>query len=136
MFLYDNVGFLHRFIAFFLMANTLLGILWQPLVYADFKLRQEYIAEVLCIKKEAPIPVCYGSCVLTDRLKQVDLPQESNRPPTPQNRLLEINFFKNNHEINMPTPISVSDVGFQAIAGNNTLSKGFALDVFNPPQLV
>lgn len=125
---------LNRSVALFLVANTLLGVLWQPLVYADFKLRQEYIAEVLCIEKEKSITVCYGNCVLTQRLRQVENSQEQNRSQTSQNRLLEITFFKIKGEVEMPVFNSSALMAPTHFEYRFQLSKGHTLDVFNPPQ--
>jgi hypothetical protein len=37
-----------------------------------FQLNQDYIAEVFCINKEKPIPMCYGKCFLEKNLDLAD----------------------------------------------------------------
>ncbi|TRX58816.1 hypothetical protein FNH22_13155 [Fulvivirga sp. M361] len=60
-----------------LMTNALL----VPFIYLDFNLRKDFIARVLCRKKEEPITVCGGSCYLKEQLRKVTEPQgtETNR---------------------------------------------------------
>lgn len=41
-------------------------------VITYFNLNRQYIAEVLCINKEEPIPVCQGSCFLKKNLDLAD----------------------------------------------------------------
>lgn len=126
--------FFQRSLAVFLMANTLLGILWQPLVYADFKLRQEYIAKVLCIEKDEPLTVCHGHCVLTARLQEVELPREQDRPQESQSRLLEITFFQSKSSFDIPACGVLPVLVQHSFEYSRAISKGFALDVFNPPK--
>ena len=118
-----------------LVLNTLIGILWQPLVYVDFKLRQDYIAKVLCIKKDEPITVCGGSCVLDDRLMRMDSPVNQNSQPIHQNRILEINFYLEESGINIPQSYAVELVKNSTLQQVLSICRGYALDVFNPPRV-
>ena len=126
--------FLRQTISVILILNTLIGILWQPLVYVDFKLRQDYIAEVLCIEKDEPIAVCKGNCVLTSRLAKLDPPKQQNRRPLTENRLLEINFYLVKEDIKAPSDSYKTLKTFYSESQSLSLCNGFALDTFNPPK--
>ncbi|MCB0642942.1 MAG: hypothetical protein KDC44_14940, partial [Phaeodactylibacter sp.] len=54
------------FLAFILLTPSLLKIG----VYVDFKIRQDYIAEVLCVNRAEPVNLCSGACYLDTQLKQ------------------------------------------------------------------
>lgn len=46
------------------------------LIYFQFKINQEYVAQNLCINRDQPITTCYGSCYLKEKLKQNPVNQE------------------------------------------------------------
>jgi len=48
-------------------------------VITYFTLNQEYIAEVLCINKEKPMTMCYGTCFLK---RNLDLADQSSADKT------------------------------------------------------
>lgn len=121
-------------ISIILVLNILIGILWQPLVYVDFKLRQDYIAKVLCIKKDEPIAVCGGSCVLADRLKIIDPPINQESRPLRQNRLLEINFYLEKPIVEIPQSHIVDLREDNTLHHALSICRGYPLDVFNPPR--
>lgn len=122
-------------LAIILVLNTLIGVFWQPLVYADFKLRQDYIATVLCIKKDEPITVCGGSCVLEERLGKLEFPTEQDNQPLPPNRLLEINFYleKQHAEVPLSKVVDVMTPVFRQL--QSAVHAGYESDVFNPPRV-
>lgn len=41
-------------------------------VWVDFKINQDFIAAVLCINRDEPVPMCNGNCYLSDQLQKVD----------------------------------------------------------------
>jgi hypothetical protein len=58
-------------------ATLLLSVFLLPFtakvgVWVDFKLNQDFIATVLCINKDEPVPMCNGNCYLSDQLQKVD----------------------------------------------------------------
>lgn len=49
-------------------------------VITYFQLNRDYIAEVLCINKEEPVPTCKGQCFLK---KKLDVDKTADTTPTP-----------------------------------------------------
>ncbi len=53
-----------------------------PIVYLDFKLRQDYITKMFCVNRDKPMTVCNGQCYLmkkisASRTKKADTKQPS-----------------------------------------------------------
>ena len=69
-----------QLLAYGLVLNVLASTLASPLVYLNFSLRQQYIYQVLCIKKDQPITVCGGQCYLNAQLQNVF----NQQTPAPQ----------------------------------------------------
>lgn len=79
-----------------LLALNTLGCAWiYPVIYLDFKLRQDFIAKTLCINKDEPITVCNGNCFLARQLNQAQK-QQQEKPisPSSQNPLLPLFFLR------------------------------------------
>ncbi|UTW62327.1 hypothetical protein KFE98_20365 [bacterium SCSIO 12741] len=60
---------------------VLIGLLALPglsrfWTFVDFKINQDYIAEVLCINRNEPITMCYGQCYLVDQLEYQQTPDD------------------------------------------------------------
>ncbi|SHK82700.1 hypothetical protein SAMN04488028_109112 [Reichenbachiella agariperforans] len=61
---------------YLLVLNTLASTLAVPLIYMDFGMRQDYIAEVLCINRDKPMLNCDGKCYLAKKLQAAQEQQE------------------------------------------------------------
>ena len=74
----------------YLLIFTLLGSnSTRFLVYASFKLNQNYIASVLCENRSKPVLQCKGKCYLTKKLKQADEKEKSQERDSQKNRFFE-----------------------------------------------
>ena len=60
-------------------------VITQLYIVADFKINQEIIAELFCIKRSEVKSGCHGNCFLTNRLKEQDQQEKSKG-------LVNINF--------------------------------------------
>ncbi len=122
-----------RIVAIILTLNTFGSTLLVPLIYLDFNLRRDYIAEVLCIKREEPIEVCGGQCYLDFKLGEAgDLEQESTSP----NRQLAISFYRE-----QTCTVILNDLAFTyqekiPLFGQLLPTSTFVNDVFHPPKIV
>ncbi len=119
-------------IACILALNTLGSALLVPLIYLDFNLRRDYIAEVLCIEREEPITVCGGKCYLDFRLEEAGgLDQEAKVPKRP----LELSFFRQeNSQLQFSAyqfDLATTYTQFGETLPNNL----FIGDIFHPPKL-
>jgi len=117
----------------FLILNILSSTLMVPLIYLDFELRRDYIAEVLCIKKEEPITVCGGHCFLA---KQLNKAKDQQQEEKQSSRTEQISFF-NEHIIMVDCSRSYdSRKDDHTLVNDSGNLKSFVTDIFHPPQLV
>jgi hypothetical protein len=75
---------LRQYIIFFLAFLFVLNAGSKLVIYADFYLNREYIAENLCENKEEPELQCNGKCHLMKTLKQEEEKQPEDQQNTPK----------------------------------------------------
>jgi hypothetical protein len=101
-------------------------------VITYFTLNREYIAEVLCINKAEPIPICQGSCFLKKNLNLADEAPGSNGQTSGRQQTVEFPVFL----------ISQVIYNFSFVPGNATgsshystgISPGHRTSPFHPPS--
>ena len=114
-----------------------LNILAIPLTYLDFKLRQDYYANVLCQNQDQPIAVCGGRCFVD---KQMALMQSTETQPLADESIPVSPTLI----IDLSVYIAAASFHFGAIhqiftSSLNTemaglLPSGSVASVFHPPQ--
>lgn len=113
---------------FVLMTGTIsrLGI------WINFKINQDFIAEVLCINKEEPITMCYGSCYLTDQLQEQE-EKEKQQAPTTQKERSETLFQPHSNDATIAA--TLFDEGTTQLQKNSHLiPSDYIQQLFRPPQ--
>ena len=126
------VRILRNIVVYLLALNIIGSSLMVPLIYLDFELRRDYIAEVLCINRDEPITVCGGKCYLDLKLDQATERQDQEHKTS--NRPVELSFF--NEEVTalrfnfIPVPASLT-LYKQESPG---VTRSFIGDIFRPPQ--
>ncbi|MEX2336260.1 MAG: hypothetical protein WD555_03210 [Fulvivirga sp.] len=115
-----------------LILNTLGSTLVVPLIYLDFNLRRDYIARVLCIKKEEPITVCGGKCYLVDQLKKTTKQQQEKA--TTVNHKLQFSFFSHSVTSIILTPYASHVVISHLSTTDSKHPASYIADIFHPPQ--
>lgn len=103
-------------------------------IYVNFKINQNFIAEVLCINKDKPMSTCNGKCYLSKQLKEQQ-EQDEKQTPKERNERVEILFCDN-----LQISYSISRCIFleKKIPLPRHLvlnTQEFIDDVFHPPQL-
>lgn len=63
---------MNRVISILLAFIVLLPNLSKMWIVIDFKVRQEYIAQTLCVNRDEPVPMCQGACYLNGQLQKAD----------------------------------------------------------------
>lgn len=115
----------------YLIINTLVSSLMVPLIYLDFNIRRDYIAEVLCINKDEPITVCGGSCYLSLRLDQVE--NENDEDALPTSSKVDLSFY-----FSQVSVIAISTPWHEKLMHLKRPSKdfieAFSCEIFRPPQ--
>ena len=103
-------------------------------IFIDFKINQDFIAEVLCINKEKPMTMCNGKCYLSEQLKKAE-EQEEKQAPTSKKERLEVEYYYARSPFDLPiyTECFVSKLNPACIEEFYTSS--FIADIFHPPNL-
>lgn len=103
-------------------------------IYVNFKINQDFIADVLCINKDIPTSTCNGKCYLTKELKAQE-EKENAQLPKERNERTET-LFCSFSEFDYVTPT------FEFLEKDIFLPKylvfrknAFIEDIFHPPQL-
>ncbi len=124
-----------KWLSISLLLVILLPELTKIWIVFDFKINQDFIAEVLCINKDEPTSGCNGKCHLAKQLKKVD-PNDQDDKPDKINQKIEILLFlvqSNNilHEPLIPNA-KKSECTMQFLfAYTSHLS-----DIFRPPKML
>ena len=123
-----------RIICFLLVLSIFSSQLSKLSIYVNFKLNQDFIAEVLCINKDKPMSNCNGQCYLT---KQIKAQEEKNETQTPKkiNERAEV-LFCDAYQVSY----CVSNIEFleEAVILPKNLDfniQEFIEDIFHPPQI-
>ena len=124
---------LRKFVIYLIVLSVLGSAFIMPLIYLDFNLRRDYIAEILCINRDEPVTFCGGECYLNLQLeKAAQQESESNAP----RRLLELSFFVQEHVAtalsNTPSDLKADYNLFTQVIWTSS----FHADIFHPPQSI
>ena len=115
-----------------LILNIVGSTLMVPLIYLDFNLRREYIAEVLCINKEEPITVCGGHCYLTKQLGKAGEQQEKEATTNQKSEILFFNLLLARWDFSsLANELDQNPARWETLA----VSSAFLVDIFHPPQV-
>ena len=121
-----------KIVSIFLVASTLSSSLFVPLIYLDFKVRQDYIATVLCVNRDKPELNCNGQCILMQKIKEAQ-EQEEEAPGVTYR--LEISFFFSDlPQFELNNPESNMDNNLELYNTSNLL-KGHPSEIFHPPSI-
>ncbi|RED98431.1 hypothetical protein [Marinoscillum furvescens] len=115
-----------------LIALSNLGsVLVTPLIYLDFELRRDYLAEVLCINRDQPITVCRAQCYLDDQLSRAAEQQEQEDQSTQE--FQQIQFFQSDsHPIDLNTTFRWSAQKLHPESHATPIHR--VIGIFRPPQ--
>ena len=69
-----------RVFAYILLLGFILQSCSKQLIYTDYLVNKDFIANVLCVNKNAPGKQCEGKCHLKKQLDQDTKQQEGNSP--------------------------------------------------------
>lgn len=114
------------------ICSQMVSTLLLPLIYLDYEIRKDYIAEFLCIERDKPITVCYGSCVLSKNLQTAQDTKEKSEKVIPK----DFTFF-----CNVQQSAAIGEANWQ-LSSNDSLkaydeeipSDIFTFDIFHPPR--
>ena len=113
---------------------TLLPNLTKVGVLIDFKINQDFIAEVLCINKKKPASTCNGKCYLSEQLKKAEQ-QEEKRAPTSKNERLEVLYCFSKDSSNLSYFPGNYKSKLNQVYEVEFYHSPFISDIFHPPKL-
>ena len=100
----------------------------------DFKINQDFIAEILCINRDKPILTCNGKCYLSQQLKKAEDQEEKQAPLTKMEKLeLLYCFSKEPSHLLTHTTNYLSKPNL--VRKNLFYSFSFMSTIFHPPKL-
>lgn len=103
-------------------------------ILIDFKINQDFIAEVLCIDREKPMSTCNGKCYLSEQLKKDEEQEEKQAPTNKKDRLEVVCFYaKNTFDLLLYTDSFVSKLNPACI--DEFYTSSYIADIFRPPKL-
>lgn len=111
-----------------LPSMTKIGIL------IDFKINQDFIAEVLCINKEKPMSTCNGKCYLSKQLKKAE-EQEEKQAPTSKKERLEVVYYYAKSAFDFPINNDCLVGKLNPAYDDEFYPSSFISDIFRPPKL-
>ncbi len=124
--------FFKHFAISILVLSTIGSTLTVPLVYLDFEMRREYIAEVLCINRDKPITICGGTCYLELNLERAQ--PNSEAVPTAFTSLISFYFQEIEvTELNQPVAFWDQNLFIQTSEGK---PNNISIAVFQPPPVL
>ena len=103
-------------------------------VLIDFKINQDFIAEVLCINKDELIPMCKGNCYLSEQLKKAE-EQEEKQAPTKKKERLEVVYYYSKSAFEFSIYPYHYSGKLNTAFENDFYSSTFITDIFHPPEL-
>ncbi len=103
-------------------------------ILIDFKINQDFIAEVLCINKEKPMSMCNGKCYLSEQLKKAKEQEEKQAPSGSKERSEIVYFYSASaHDFLTLENYYVSNLNPACV--DQFYTSSFAADIFRPPKL-
>jgi|TARA_B110000116_G_C16628952_1_gene487367 hypothetical protein len=103
-------------------------------ILIDFKINQDFIAEVLCINREKPMSTCNGKCYLFEQLKKAEEREEKQAPTNKKERLEVVYYYsKSTFDFTIYTDCFVSKLNPACI--DDFYRSSFIADIFRPPKL-
>ncbi len=101
-------------------------------ILIDFKINQDFIAEVLCINREKPMSTCNGKCYLSEQLKKVEEQEEKQAPASQKERLEVVYYYiKSSFDFLFYTDCTANKLNPACV--DEFYTSSFIADIFRPP---
>ena len=103
-------------------------------ILIDFKINQDFIAEVLCINREKPMTMCNGKSYLSKQLKKAE-EQEKKQAPTSKKERLEVVYYFAKGSFDFLSNIDCFVSKLNPACIDEFFKSSFIADIFRPPKL-
>ncbi len=131
---YKKKDYLKKAFSILMITAMMLPNLKKVGILIDFKINQDFIAEVLCINKEKPMSTCNGKCYLSEQLKKAEEQEEKQAPTNKKERLEVIYCYSENLSDFLPF-IDDYKSKLKPAYENEFYHSSFIPDIFHPPKL-
>lgn len=121
-----------KFALYIMMALFVLQSTGYSYIVASFYINRDYIADNICINRFDAIPVCRGTCYLTDQLKK----ESKKEQKVPNLKEKEVHLF-----VNEPLIYHISGTYAHYIPRSvyhykkQLVNSRFLYSVFHPPEV-
>lgn len=102
-------------------------------ILIDFKINQDFIAEVLCINRDKPMTTCNGKCYLSEQLKKAE-EQEEKQAPTNKKERIEVVYYYTKSSFDFLGSASSYLYKLYPTYETECYKSFFVADVFHPPK--
>ena len=103
----------------------------MPLVFFDYQIRKDFIAEVLCINKDKPETLCMGKCHLRKQLTKAH--KQNNDENAMATEKSEMNIICLKFDLFCLESVVYAELEDQYPPYLPILTKGYSSSVFHPP---
>ncbi len=131
--IYQAFAFMKKLVSGILLSYLILLLACKDVIlYLQLEANRDFIAEVLCINKDKPMVMCYGSCYINKTIR--DNQDKEEHTPNPINQK-KIEYIDQRIII---TPLAFTTTPAEKKPLNayhkNLLGKLFTHDIFHPPR--
>lgn len=101
-------------------------------IWIDFKINQDFIAQVLCINKDRPMSSCNGRCYLSEQLKKVEEEKKQTSSSEKEKLKLVYCYFKVSFDLSFHTPYFIKKLN--PVGVDEFYLYSFITTIFRPPK--
>jgi hypothetical protein len=102
-------------------------------ILIDFKINQDFIAEVLCINREKPMSTCNGKCYLSEQLKKAE--EQEEKAPVNKKERIEVGYYYSKSSFDFHFYTDCLESKLNAAFVDEFYTSSFIADIFRPPKL-
>lgn len=117
-----------------LLISFMLPNLTKVGIIIDFKINQDYIAEVLCINRGKQMSTCNGKCYLSKQLNKAE-EQEEKQVPNNKKERVELVYFHSKNSFDFIPFTDHYDCKLNAVCIDKLYTSSFVTNIFHPPKL-
>jgi hypothetical protein len=104
-------------------------------ILIDFKINQDFIAEVFCINKDKPMLSCNGKCYLAEQLKKADAEKEKEKQaPSSKKLQLELIYCYTKNSFTLFQYDNFKYTKLNTNYENEKYSFTYESTIFHPPK--
>jgi hypothetical protein len=104
------------------------------MIYANFEMNRNFIAQNLCLKKDIQNNTCLGNCYLKKQLDKAEK-QEQKQLPQSQKEKLEVLYFQNITNFNGQENQYIEEPIIFPSNSTQHYKTPYHIGIFQPPEL-